>query len=243
MRTCTICVETKSKEGFNKGRPECRECSKKIQKEAYWRNKGRCIDITEKTCKKCGMILPISKFDKKGCAKDGYRQNCKDCTNELRKEWRYKRGDNELPSPTHARNVWLGITIGEEVASRYFKNPRRAPYGTPGYDLICQNGFKIDVKLSTLNRNSWTFSMQNRTGEKPDYYLMIAMESGDTLTPRHIWLIPVGATVGNRKLCERQSISVSPSTVSKLAKYEKPIDKLNCICDTMHNNISNEVEV
>jgi hypothetical protein len=234
MRKCSVCGEVLEASEFNKGRCECRNCSKRIQKEKYWKNKGRCADITEKMCKVCGKILPISKFDKKGCAKDGYRPECKDCGNIWRKEWRYRTGEDKPPSPTHARNVWLGITIGEEVASRYFKNPQRAPYGTPGYDLICQNGFKIDVKVATFARGGWVFHVKNRSGTKPDYYLLIAMESSEVLTPCHIWLVPANGQIGNKMICERSSFGISPKTISKLSQYEKPIEKLTCICNSMY---------
>ena len=235
MRTCRVCKESKPDEDFNKDRNECRECQKKLQKSRYWAKKGQVADVIEKTCSTCGFILPISKFDTQCGTRDGYRTICKDCCNKRRKEWRYRVGEDKPASSTHARNVYLGITIGEEVACRYFKNPIRAPYGTSGYDLICQNGFKIDVKLATLGKNgSWTFGIRNRTGEKPDYYLLLAMESIDVLTPRHIWLIPVDAVIGRHKLGDKICFGVSKNTVSKIAKYEKPIDRLQCICGSLH---------
>ena len=235
MKTCRVCEEDKLEEEFNKGRNECRECQKKLQKSRYWSKKDHVADIADKTCSTCGFILPINKFDTQCGTRDGYRTVCKDCCNKRRKEWRYKIGEDKPASATHARNVYLGITIGEAVAKRYFKNPVRAPYGTPGYDLICQNGFKIDVKLSTIGKNkSWSFGIRNRTGTKPDYYLLLAMESIDTLIPHHIWLIPFDAVIGRQKLCDKICFGVSQNTVHKIARYEKPIDRLKCICDSMH---------
>ena len=234
MKTCRVCEESKPDEDFNKDRNECRECQKKLQKSRYWAKKGQVADVIEKTCSTCGFILPISKFDTQCGTRDGYRTVCRDCCNKRRKEWRYRTGEYKPASPTHARNVYLGIIIGEEVACRYFKNPVRAPYGTSGYDLICQNGFKIDVKLSTTGKNgSWSFGIKNRSGEKPDYYLLLAMESMEVLTPRHIWLIPASAIIGRHKICDKVCFGVSPSTINKLEKYEKPIDRLECICKTM----------
>ena len=233
MKTCRVCNQHKPVEEFNAGRNECRDCQKKLQRERYWSKKGKVANITEKTCSACGFVLPISKFDTQCCTKDGYRTICKDCCNKRRKQWRYRVGEDKPASSTHARNVYLGITIGEEIASRYFKNPVKAPYGTPGYDLVCQNGFKIDVKLATIGKNgSWTFGIKNRTGTKPDYYLFLAMESIETMNIQHIWLIPSNAIIGQRELSGRTSFGISPTTVHKLAKYEKPIDRIDCICNT-----------
>jgi len=196
-------------------------------------------DITEKVCSTCGFILPISKFNTQCGTKDGYRNVCKDCCNKRRKNWEHKIGKSEPASSTHARSVYLGVIIGEEIACKYFKNPVRAPYGTPGYDLICQNGFKIDVKLATANKDgAWSFSIKNRSGEKPDYYLLLAMDDTDDLSPCHIWIVPANAIIGKGKICDRQSFMVSPTTLHKLSKYEKPIEKLECVCNMMKENSS-----
>jgi len=234
MRICSQCGKELPDDCFNKGRPECRECSKKNWKERYEKQKNKVSDITSKYCPGCGKIIPISMFDRKPGAADGYREVCKVHANERRKVWRHKRGDNKTPTLYHARNVYLGVEIGEEVAARYFKDPVRAPYGTPGYDLICRNGFKINVKLSTANKDGrWVFALTNRSGAKCDFYLLIAMGSLDDLTPKHIWLIPPDVVIGKSKMCDKQSFSVAPSTVSKLAEFEKPIERLESCCNTM----------
>ena len=94
MRTCRVCEESKPDEDFNKGRNECRECQKKLQKSRYWAKKGQVADVVEKTCSTCGFILPISKFDTQCGTRDGYRTVCRDCCNKRRKEWRYRTSED-----------------------------------------------------------------------------------------------------------------------------------------------------
>jgi len=219
---------------FNKGRSECRECSKKTWKERYHASKNHHEDLIGKTCSLCNTFLPIKDFNKKAGSADGYRNECKTCINKRRQEWRYRRGDNKSPSRDHAWNVWFGIEIGEEIASRYFDNPTRMPYGNPGYDLICKNGFTINVKMAIQRDDRrWTYALSSRSGVGCDYYMLIAMSDRDTLEPLHVWLIPSNAVVGRNRTCDKGSLSVSPSTLSKLAEYEKPVGHLQCCCQSV----------
>ena len=57
---------------------------------------------------------------------------------------------------------WLGITVGEKVLSKVFKNVEIMNTGNKGYDFICNGGYKIDVKTATRRSNrvkpAWMFA-------------------------------------------------------------------------------------
>jgi len=231
-RMCSQCKQIKKLEEFNKGRTECRVCSQKIWKERYDATKGKFDEnLTHKICKGCNQLLPISEFQKKAGSRDGYNNKCKICTNKDRLEWRHNTGRSKTPSRTHAWNVRLGNEIGEKVAARYFVEPIQMPYNNPGYDLICKNGHTIDVKCAIANNNRWNFSIKHN--KIPDYFILIAFDSKENLQPQHIWLIPGSAIINNKLFNSRSSFSVSLSTCSKIAQYEKPVEKLECCCQSM----------
>ena len=41
---------------------------------------------------------------------------------------------------------WLGICIAENLLPEIFENVEMMPYGNPGFDALCNKGFKLDVK-------------------------------------------------------------------------------------------------
>jgi len=67
---------------------ECIECSKIMYKNRAESRKEKCLDIeiTEKTCKDCNMLLLISSFSKKTDSIDGYNFVCKSCISKKVKE-------------------------------------------------------------------------------------------------------------------------------------------------------------
>jgi len=231
-RMCSQCKQIKKLEEFNKGRTECRVCSQKIWKERYDATKGKFDEnLTHKICKGCNQLLPISEFQLKSGSKDGYNNKCKVCTNKDRLAWRHKTGQNETYVKDHEWNMKFGCKIGEEVAARYFVEPIQMPYNNPGYDLICKNGHTIDVKCAITSQNRWAFTIRKNTN--CDYFLLLAFDSKESLKPQHIWLIPGNAIIGKRELNSRVSFSISSSTLSKIAQYEKPVEKLECCCQSM----------
>lgn len=124
--------------------------------------------------------------------------------------------------------TYLGITIAEKMLSKLFNNIEVMPPKNPGFDFICNNGYKIDVKSSTLHNNQWGFCI--RYNKTPDYFLCLAFDDRDNLNPQHIWLIP-GYILNNQT-----GANISKSTLNKWEKYEQPIDKAIICCNTMRNN-------
>ena len=111
-------------------------------------------------------------------------------------------------------NSFLGVYVAENVLSRIFKNVEKMPYGNPGFDFICNKGYKIDVKSSTLRDNSnrtprWGFTINKN--KIADYFLLLAFNDRKNLVPKHIWLVP-GKEINNK---------VDVSITNKLEFLEK----------------------
>ena len=127
---------------------------------------------------------------------------------------------------------YLGITVAERVLSKVFKNVERMPNNNPGYDFICNKGYKIDVKSSTKMkyRNGWLFNI--RYNKIADYFLCLVFDDRKNLNLLHIWLIP------SNKINNLMGLVISESKLDKWNKYEL-FDKLNKViacCNMMKNN-------
>jgi len=125
--------------------------------------------------------------------------------------------------------TFLGVHVAERVLSKIFQNVIRMPYRNPGYDFLCSKGFKIDVKSATKmkTQNSWHFNTNKNL--IADYFLVLAFDNRQNLTPEHLWLIPAGI------LNEKMSTSISPSSLDKWSEYELD-SKLNDVivcCTTL----------
>ena len=123
--------------------------------------------------------------------------------------------------------LFLGIHIAERILSNYFDDITRMPYGNPGYDYICKRGYKIDVKSSTMCKDHWNFSIKRN--KIADYFLCIAFDNRESLTPIHLWLIP-GSIIN-----QKSSINVYSKewSLSKWKQYEKSLDKVMECCEKL----------
>lgn len=72
-----------SKDGH---RNTCKQCNREMQKKS--RKNIKYIERAEKTCPKCGRLLPIEKFGTDATKKDGHRSWCMECTAKHRAEIR-----------------------------------------------------------------------------------------------------------------------------------------------------------
>ena len=160
--------------------------------------------------------------------KHGYN-NYKEWLNDIN----HKSGKHKSMIDNKECTMWLGYHIAERLLSKIFKNVERMPYNHPGYDFICDKGYKINVKTSCLlkhkNRNGmfWCFSIGNN--KDVDYFMLLAFDNRKDLNPIHIWLIKGDEVLITRntskKLNERYSITIYPTQELKYNKYEQ-ISKL-----------------
>jgi hypothetical protein len=122
--------------------------------------------------------------------------------------------------------TFLGCHVAEKLLSYIFKDVKKMPYGNPGYDFICNKGYKIDVKSSTLHKNKYyTFSIKKN--KIADYFLCIGFNNIDDLEPQKLWLI-------KGELCNEivsLTITNTENDLESFKDYELPLklkEAINC---------------
>ena len=129
-------------------------------------------------------------------------------------------------------SLYLGVIIAEGVLSLIFKNEiKKMVNGNPGFDFICDNGWKIDVKSSCRRicescADSWYFTIKRNT--TADYFLCMGFNNRDDLDIEHVWLIP------GDKINHLVTIAIHTTTTSKWELYEKTelLNDIKFICDS-----------
>lgn len=207
-----------------------------------------------KKCSKCGIVKPITEFYRHPQMADGLRSYCKSChiidtekwrkcNPEKRKEYtsrsRYKHHGVKPMSENKNCSAYLGIHIAERVLSLAFNNVEIMPNNNPGYDFICNNGYKIDVKSSVLHhRNNWAgWNFAIGKNKIADYFLCIAFDNRTDLNPLHIWIIP------SNILNTQSGATISISTLDKWKKYEKDIDNVITCCNVLKSDGPESVSI
>lgn len=126
--------------------------------------------------------------------------------------------------------VFLGVYIAERILSNVFKDVETMPYGNTGFDFVCNKGKKIDVKSACvtkhgMHKGSWSFGI--RKNPTADFFLCLAFDNRDELTPLHMWLIP------SEKINHLTTAGISKSTILKWDEYKLNIDAVTNCCETM----------
>ena len=62
--------------------------------------------------------------------------------------------------------------------------------GNCGYDFICGDGYKIDVKSAATGDKSGHWIFYTSKNKIPDYFIFIAFDNRDDLNPTHLWIVP-----------------------------------------------------
>lgn len=184
------------------------------------------------TCVKCGEY---KQHKGHGMCRSCYNKWWHDNHPGYTTEWFHRTGKCNPHNENRMCSQYLGIFIGEKVLSKVFKNVERMPINHSGYDFICGNGYKIDVKVSCrrIHKNksdNWVFN--NRQNKIADYFLCMAFNNRDDLDPEYIWLIP------NVDIDNKNSISLAESVLPKWDEYKLDIGKVVKCCDTMAENIA-----
>jgi hypothetical protein len=123
-------------------------------------------------------------------------------------------------------SLYFGVVIAEQVLIKTFKDVKRMPNGNHGYDFICNKDKKIDSKSSASgHKGFWQF--QIKQNEIADYFICLAFENRDDLTPIHLWLIP------GKDINHLTSAVIHKSTISKWKQYEQPLDRILACCNKM----------
>lgn len=184
-------------------------------------------------CSSCHAALPESEFNRDNHSKRGRQYRCRECNRISSTISNRARG--ELPmADNRSCSSFLGVLVAEQALSRFFDNITRMPYGNRGFDFVCGKGYKIDVKSSCMyystpraHTKSWKFTP--RRNKVPDYFLLLAFDSRASLVPMHVWLVP-GNVINDRGAIR---ITDCPTSLARLAAYERPLDKVVACCTAM----------
>lgn len=215
---------------------KCRVCEVELDDENWTSSKqknGSCI------CKKCvreyNCLYKEANIDKIKAQKDLWKKNNPDNTRSAYIKHRQKYGMLSM-SENKECAAYLGIFWTEKVLSNIYTDVVRMPMNYPGYDIICNKGKKVDAKSAciTKNRNSWQFNIRRNT--IADYFICVAFDNREDLTPVHIWLLP------GDKFNHLMTASISQSTLHKWEEYEISIDKVLACCETMKARENKAIE-
>lgn len=130
----------------------------------------------------------------------------------------------QIPNNKNCGN-YLGC-IAEELLAKTFKDVRRMPPNNKGYDIICNQDKKIEVKSSaTGHKGFWSFGIgKNKIA---DYFLCVAFESRENLIPIHLWLIT------GKDINHLTSAVIHKSTLDKWSQYKQSLNRILTCCNVM----------
>jgi len=199
-----------------------------------------------------GKVHPITNFYKNPQTKDGYHPYCKDCIrnyrqqpgikelyNNTNKKWYYKNTSRQPMKDSKNSPIYLGIYVAENVLSKVFKNVEKMPNNNPGFDFICNKGYKIDVKSSVLLKGGkrdknlgWSFAINKN--KIADYFLLIGFDNREDLNPLKLWLIP-GNILNEQK---GKHITNIEKVLLKWKQYElnNELEKVIICCNKFKDN-------
>lgn len=106
------------------------------------------------------------------------------------------------------------------------------PPNNKGFDFICSRGKLIDVKSACIEyrtgrSDSWGFQIKNN--KIADYFLCLAFDNRDNITPMHMWLLPA------EKFNHLTKTRISKSTINKWDEYKLDISEVAHECIIMKN--------
>lgn len=109
----------------------------------------------EKTCKKCGRTLPLSMFPKSGVY---YRNKCKDCTNEAKREWEKSHCRSDETRAKDNLRCALHREKCKANTGKSYRNKKEAER-QKAYSLKYEKEHKDDPKFRETkrrcSRNAW----------------------------------------------------------------------------------------
>jgi hypothetical protein len=187
-------------------------------------------------CPMCNQTKNIEEFYLHQTGKDRLRPvgYCKTCNHIRSKEWKHTKGGVIPISEAKESPSWLA-DISEQVLARYFNHITRMPRNNPGFDLICDLGYLIDVKsacsyIDTRSKHpvdSWNIEIERN--KIPHYFMILVFNNRQSLQPKHVWLIP-GPVINHLITLH---ISNTEKCLTKWSKYEKSLDKVIACCNRL----------
>lgn len=155
------------------------------------------------------------------------------CYEEYTKVWKYYPG---MPNPIRENRKdprFIGLYVAENGVLKLFEGSKQMKRGNPGYDIICDKGYKIEVKAATLTRyNTLVFHLEKN--KIADYFILIGFNNIIELKPLYLWVIKSDEII--RESCIKDidvlSISNEPELAKPFEKYNRidKLEKLKEIC-------------
>lgn len=173
--------------------------------------------------------------------------------NEYNRKMRYERGRCLPTSENKDCSLYLGVYIAERILPLLFENVEKMPDGNPGFDFICGNGYKIDVKSACLSRDrEWVFIINKN--KIADYFFMVAFDDREKLGVIHIWLIKGDSVIEKTNTYQSEEfifnekyavvISKGNRSLKRWKKHEKTdlLEKAQKICNEFKNDNKCKIE-
>jgi hypothetical protein len=156
-------------------------------------------------------------------SKGGWK--CTICTRAATARTKNKVKIKPLPGCSN----YVGLYIAEQVLRKAFDVMIKA-HPMEKWDFVCGQGFTVDSKCSTLRKTTgtqkreWQFHIKKN--KAPKFFCCIALDNtpenvADDPRPIHVWLIPGDAIIDGRPLNDRISLTVTPRTLERVAKYRR----------------------
>jgi hypothetical protein len=139
-------------------------------------------------------------------------------SSDLKKEWKHKTG-RQLPMEFNEDCTSHFGEFTENLMIQTFADPAKMPYGNPGFDWICKEGYKIDNKgacLTCSKKWDWcAYEFDIGYNSIADWFILSAWDNRDCLNPLHVWIFQKNDIVRGRKFCEFGNFSIT-NTPKKL---------------------------
>ena len=180
-------------------------------------------------CIKCGKLLVVGENTTTWQLEHSC-YTCRSCKCDYHRKRCHRIGYQQPMDKDKTCTLFLGVHVAERVLSHVFKDVKRMPLHNHGYDFICSQGYKCEVKSGCRDHfitqsDRWKFRVKKN--QIADYFLFLAFDNRKDLNPEHIWLIPTG------EINDHEMISISESRIHKWDKYALDINKVSTCCNTL----------
>lgn len=260
-KTCTRCKQTKTTDLFPKSKSKsdgldswCKQCKKEVRqnskehikeynkqykaehKEEVSASRKAYYQEHQEEEKSNRMKYYYEHHDEELKTMGEYRDKNRDKFREYATEHRRSLGMKPMSENKECAQ-YLGVHLSENAASKLLPKATKMPINHPKYDFLCSQGYKIDVKSSTLrlNKNSvtprWSFCI--RDNKDADYFMCIGYDNRTDLNILKIWMIPRKEVDGHKFLL------ISLSNEVNWKEYElDPKEATQCVETIKESSIS-----
>jgi len=237
-KSCTKCGQSKPLDQFKKDKtrkdghfPQCKQCVKEDRNK----NKGKIQDYMKTYREENKATLSESRKDYYKDHQEEERANRKAYywehhEKELATMEKYRRTQGIKPmSENKDCSLYLGVHVTEQAIKPILPNATRMEMHHPKYDYLCSQGYKVDVKSSSIyyyekkNAYRWMFAINKNM--EADYFMCVAYDNSENVNIIKIWMIP------GKLINHLGRLSISPGSFEKWKEYEIDPTEANVCVD------------